>query len=157
MTSLQNSVRFDLTIQKLLISNVFLPSLQLSHKFDLQGAYRLVPVHPVDPVLLGMKWDGAVYVDAALPFGLLSAPKLFTAVADALLWILGSHGVREGIHYLDDFLIRGQAGTDECERTLALSLELCNILGVTVAKKTQRGLSRPCRSWRSSSSISKRW
>ena len=29
-------------------------------KFDLQGAYRLVPVHPVDRVLLGMKWDGAV-------------------------------------------------------------------------------------------------
>ena len=76
-------------------------------KFDIQGAYRLVPVHPVDRVLLGMKRDGAVYVDAALPFGLRLAPKLFTAVVDTLLWILGSHGVREGIHYHDDFLILG--------------------------------------------------
>ena len=108
-------------------------------KFDLQGAYRLVPVHPVDRVLLGMKWDGAVYVDAALPFDLRLAPKLFTAVAYVLLWILGSHGVREGIHYLDDFLILGQAGTDECERALALSLELCKILGVTVATKKTEG------------------
>ena len=49
---------------------------------------------------------------------LRSAPKLFTAVADALLWIIGSHGIREGIHYLDDFLILGRAGTEECSEGL---------------------------------------
>ena len=106
-------------------------------KFDLQGAYRLVPLQPVDRVLLGMKWDGAMYVDAAFPFDLRSAPKLFTAVADALLWILGCHGVHEGIHHLDDFLILGQSVTDEFERALDLSLELCKILGVLVLKKTE--------------------
>ena len=108
-------------------------------KFDIQGAYRLVPVHPVDRVPLGMKWYGALYVDAALPFGLRLAPKLFTAVADALLWILGSHGVGEGIHYLDNFLILGQTGTDECGRALALGLELCRFLGVTVAIQKTEG------------------
>ena len=35
-------------------------------------------------VFLRMKWQGQVYVDAALPFGLRSAPKIFNALADAL-------------------------------------------------------------------------
>ena len=48
-------------------------------KLDIKLAYRLVPVHPQDRYLLGV---GAYYVDAALPFGLRSAPKIFTAVAD---------------------------------------------------------------------------
>ena len=28
-------------------------------------------------LLLGMQWNGAVYVDGMLPFGLRSAPKIF--------------------------------------------------------------------------------
>ena len=28
-------------------------------KFDLESAYRLVPVHPQDRLLLGVKWEGA--------------------------------------------------------------------------------------------------
>ncbi len=31
-------------------------------------------------------------------------PNIFNAVADALLWIMGSLGVSIGIHYLDYFL-----------------------------------------------------
>ena len=58
-------------------------------KFDLESAYRLIPVRPEDRLLLGMRWEGATYVDGALPFGLRSAPKLFTAVADTLLSIMG--------------------------------------------------------------------
>ena len=57
-------------------------------KADIQSAYRVIPVHPQDRILLGMKWQGNVYVDAALPFGLRSAPKIFNAVADALEWIV---------------------------------------------------------------------
>jgi len=53
-------------------------------KVDIKSAYRLVPVHPDDRPLLGVMWKGAYYIDAMLPFGLRSAPKIFTAVADAL-------------------------------------------------------------------------
>ena len=74
-------------------------------KYDLESAYRMVPVHPIDRPLLGMRWNSATYVDGALPFGLRSAPKLFTAVADALLWIMRRYGVRNAMHYLDDFLL----------------------------------------------------
>ena len=43
-------------------------------------------------------------MDRSLPFGLRSAPKLFTAVADAMAWALFSRGIRFLMHYLDDFL-----------------------------------------------------
>ena len=39
-------------------------------KPDIQRAYHNVPVHPEDRPLLGMEWDGQVFVDAVLPFGL---------------------------------------------------------------------------------------
>ena len=57
---------------------------QLS-KLDLYNAYRLVPVHPEDQPLLGIRWQGAVYLDTPLPFGLRSEPNIFSAVADALI------------------------------------------------------------------------
>ena len=33
-----------------------------------------------------------------------SAPKKFSAVADALLWILNKRGIVKGLYYLDDFV-----------------------------------------------------
>ena len=45
-----------------------------------------------------MKWKGSLTV---LTFGLRSTPKMFTALADALEWILHDNGVCESIHYLD--------------------------------------------------------
>ena len=74
-------------------------------KVDIRSAYRMVPVHPQDRHLLGMMWEERVYVDAALPFGLRSAPKIFTALADAIEWIAKSQGVQHLWHYLDDFII----------------------------------------------------
>jgi len=57
-------------------------------KFDVEGAFRTIPVHPNDRRLLGMQWEGRIYVDKVFPFGLRSTMKLYNAVADALLWIL---------------------------------------------------------------------
>ena len=57
-------------------------------KMDIEAAYRLISVHLQDRVLQGMEWDGKIYVDPYLPFGLRLAPKIFNAVADALCWCL---------------------------------------------------------------------
>ena len=65
-------------------------------KIDVQNSYRVIPVHPEDRMLLGMSWKGKVYVDATLPFSLRSAPKIFTAVADACEWILRQRGLYQG-------------------------------------------------------------
>ena len=48
-----------------------------------------------------------MYIDTVLPFGLRSAPLIFTAVADAVQWILEAQGVNHIMHYLDDYLVIG--------------------------------------------------
>ena len=108
-------------------------------KFDIASAYRVVQVHPVDRMLLGMKWRGEVYMDGALPFGLRSAPKLFTAVADGLLWIMGCHGVTEAMHYLNDFLLLGSKDSRQCETALNVALRLCEELGFPIAEHKLEG------------------
>ena len=90
-------------------------------------------------MLLGMVWDSNLYVDAALPFGLCSAPKIFTAVADGLMWIMGHQGVRSAIHYLDDYLFFGNPNSGEYAETLQLALQLCECLGVPVALNKLEG------------------
>ena len=61
-------------------------------KADIKEAYRMLPIHPEDQGMLGIQWEGEFYTDKALPFGLRPAPKIFTAVADALQWILSNKG-----------------------------------------------------------------
>ncbi len=104
-------------------------------KLDIESAYRLIPVHPEDRLLLG---KGNLYADASLSFGLRSAPKIFNAVADALMWIMGQQGTR-AIHYLDDYLIFGAPNTPEYQLALAQTLVTCARLGVPIAKHKTEG------------------
>ena len=39
-------------------------------KIDIKSVYRLIPVSPLDRHYFGMQWNGQVYVDGMLPFGL---------------------------------------------------------------------------------------
>ena len=108
-------------------------------KFDIANAYRSVPVHPVDRLLLGLRWRGETLVDGVLPFGLRSAPKLFTEVTDAFLWIMGREGIVHAMHYLDDFLVAGAPDSAECRLVLEASLSLCDRLGFPVAPHKVEG------------------
>ena len=110
-------------------------------KVDIQSAYRNIPIHPEDRHLLGMLWDGALYIDTALPFGLRSAPKIFTAIADAAEWIARQQGIQFVIHYLDDYLIIGAPDCDECQKALTSLLEVFQRLGLPVAEEKLEG---PC-------------
>ena len=108
-------------------------------KVDIKSAYRMVPVHPEDRPLLGMMWDGALYVDGALPFGLRSAPKIFTAVADAVEWLVRQKGVQWLGHYLDDFLILGSPDSDECAIGLRILLDIFRKLDIPMALEKLEG------------------
>jgi len=55
--------------------------------------------------LTGMLLRQGLFVDTALLFGLRSAPKIFTAIAEAAEWIVKQAGVNFLIRYLDDFLV----------------------------------------------------
>ena len=102
-------------------------------KIDIKNAYRIVPVHPEDRLLLGMVWDEGLYVDAVLPFGLRSAPKVFTALADALEWVIKREGVQKLFHYQDDFLIVGPPASRQCEEDLQKLLVIFDRLHIPVA------------------------
>lgn len=108
-------------------------------KVDVRSAYRNVPVHPDDRWLMGMRWEGALYVDTALPFGLRSAPKIFTAIADAVQWVARQEGVRFVIHYLDDFLVIGAPASEECATALSKLLRIFGRLGLPVAEEKLEG------------------
>ncbi len=108
-------------------------------KFDLRAAYRNIPIHPDDRWLLGMSWEDNVYVDAALPFGLRSAPIIFSAVADALEFIIRGKGVKEIGHYLDDFVVEGPPRSSLCRKYLHESLRTCKEVGLPVADEKTEG------------------
>ena len=80
------------------VSEVAAKSVQLGAgtlmgKMDIQQAYRNIPVVPEDRRLLGMKWQGKVYVDKVLTFRLRLASLISSAIADALQWIMTQHKV----------------------------------------------------------------
>ena len=108
-------------------------------KFDIKSAYRTVPVHPDDRLLLGMWWNGSLYIDTTLPFGLRSAPKIFCAIADMVKWVIRSTGVPIVTHYIDDFIIIGPPGCSECQQSLQKALQVCSNLGLPVAPQKTEG------------------
>jgi hypothetical protein len=100
-------------------------------KFDIQNAYRIVPIHPDDRHLLGMQWRDQFYVDMTLPFGLRSAPYIFTSIADLVEWSLKqNHGVGSLEHYLDDFHTLGPPNSVICQQNLDTCVQLCKEWGI---------------------------
>ena len=108
-------------------------------KMDIKQAYRMVPIHPQDRRLLGMRWEGVVYVDKTLPFGLRSAPIIFSALADALAWMMASRGVSFVDHYIDDFITAGRPTSTECHNNLQIMLETCGSTGTPVEPDKTEG------------------
>ena len=108
-------------------------------KVDIEAAYRLIPIHPHDRPLLAMRWDGQVYIDPMLPFGLRSAPKSFNVVADALCWHLHRLGIPLIRHYLNDFIIVAPPCSDQFLQSLAILNRECERLGVPIADHKRDG------------------
>ncbi len=108
-------------------------------KLDVEAAFRIIPVHPDDRHLLGMQWRKELYVDTTLPFGLRSAPQIFSALADGLEWVIRSRGVQNITHYIDDFIIVGPPNSPACSANLEITLSVCRELGVPIAQSKTEG------------------
>ena len=108
-------------------------------KLDIKEAYRLIPVHPNDRIFQGIQWQESIYIDCQLLFGLASAPAIFSALSEALEWVLHQRGVRAVIHYMYDFLLMGTPGTLECSRALATTIATCTELGVPLVEDKTEG------------------
>ena len=132
----------------MLLSTMLLPSFSNQHlgrgtelvKMDLKDAYCVVPVHPQDHQLLGIRWDGGVYVDRSLPFGLWSVPPpIFTAFADLVARAIYCHGVWWLLHYLDNFLFFGALGTLEASLAASSAAGVFAGTGIPVASHKTEG------------------
>lgn len=85
-------------------------------KFDVESAYRIALIQSDDCYLFGMQWAGKYFIDMALPFGLRSAPYIFSSVADLAKWILTvNYEVNFLCHYLDDFHTLGPPNSPICQ------------------------------------------
>ena len=71
---------------------------------DFKDAYLSVPIHESCRKFLRFLWKGTFYQFKALPFGLCSAPRIFTKVLKPVAAFLRSKAIRVLI-YLDDFLL----------------------------------------------------
>ena len=87
-------------------------------KTDVKSAFRIIPIHPNDYPLLGMKWENLYYFDRCLPMGCSSSCAIFEAFSTALEWLalhrLGASGV---LHILDDFLFIAES-EEKCQADL---------------------------------------
>ena len=111
-------------------------------KIDIKAVYHIIPVHGQDRRWLGVHWEKAIYVDGMLPYGLRSAPNIFTAVADVLEWCIAKQGVQLIYHYLDDFITLRPPGSDISMRNLQLIERECEELGVQLAPEKKRSPQR---------------
>lgn len=77
-----------------------------------------------------MQWHDTLYADKTLPFGIRSAPLIFTALADGLEWAIRRCGVEHIFHYVGDVIVLGRLGTNECANNMATSIKITEGPGI---------------------------
>lgn len=108
-------------------------------KTDIKHAFRILPIHPDDYHLLGMRWKGSYYYDKCMPMGCASSCKTFEAFSTAIEWIAKNVlGIENIIHILDDFLIC-EPTYDLCKNSLGKLLKICEYLGIPMAQEKTFG------------------
>ena len=91
---------FNSTAELILV----LPPGCVAATFDISAAYRITPVHPNQQHTLCIFWNGVVYVDRALMFGLTSSAGIFGAIANMLVTIYGAANFGLIQKWVDNFL-----------------------------------------------------
>ena len=91
-------------------------------KIDLKDAYFTVPVWVNHQKFLRFLWKETLYEYACLPFGLASAPRVFTKIIKPVVGLLHQLGIRIVIHP-DDMLIMAQTREmAKCHATTTINL-----------------------------------
>ena len=102
-------------------------------KLDLKDAYLQIPIHQDHQHLLQFQWEEKTYQFMCLPFGLTSAPRVFTKVLKPPLGILRQMGIRLVV-CLDDILILHQS-REELDCLAPLICSLFEALGLVINTK----------------------
>ena len=94
---------------------------------DLKGAYYTVPIHASHQKYLKFCFDGALYKYTCLPYGLASAPRIFTKLLKPAYATLRSMGhLNSG--YIDDSYLQGDTSA-ECHKNVTDTITLFTKLG----------------------------
>ena len=106
-------------------------------KADITDAFKIVPIHPSQWHLFGIKWGSKLYFAARLTFGCRSSPALFNLVSEALCWILLNRvRLPAVVHLLDDYFLV-EPPSEGSGSSLAKLRSLFDYLGVPIsAEKT---------------------
>jgi len=83
-----------------------LRNLDFMAKVDLKDAYYLIAIDDRDKKYLRFRFKSQLYEFQCMPFGLCTAPRIFTKLMKPVLGILRSQGHRV-VGYLDDLLMLG--------------------------------------------------
>ena len=122
--TIQDAIRL---IKQLPSSQVFMA------KVDIESAFRIIPVSPMDRPLLGFQWKGKFFMDAVLPMGVSSACAIFELFSIALEWIAKSKlGATAIVHVIGDFLFIAHSRA-KCGQDVQAFVNLCVELGVPLA------------------------
>ena len=97
-------------------------------KFDLKSGYHHVDIHPEHVQFLGFQWENegrpCYYVFSVLPFGLCTAPYVFTKLMRPLVKFWRGKGLK-AIIYLDDGIVsvKGERRAAEASAKVRCDLE----------------------------------
>ncbi|KAM3936673.1 uncharacterized protein RB166_018270 [Leptodactylus fuscus] len=109
-------------------------------KSDIESAFRLLPVHPNCYHLLGCQFGGFFYYDMCLPMGCSISCRYFEMFSTFLEWVVRQEsGASSVIHYLDDFLFVGPAGSPTCQYLLDTFRYFAAYFGVPLARDKTEG------------------
>ena len=103
-------------------------------KTDVKSAFRIIPIHPDEFPLLGMKWQNFYYFDRCLPMGCSCSCTIFEAFSTVLEWLAVNRlGASAVLHILDNFLFVAES-QDKCHVDLTDFLSMCEYIGVPIAQ-----------------------
>ena len=117
------------------VANLILQSGQgsLVAKADIEEAFRILPISPIDYHKLGFTFLGKFYFDTVLPMGASSSVALFESFSKSLQWILQNKlGVQKVSHIIDDFIFIGSPNSPECAQSLDKFMALASDIGVPI-------------------------
>lgn len=112
------------TVLKLITKNCFMT------KIDLKDAYYFINIHPNSRKYLRFKFEQQIYEFNVLPFGLSTAPYIFTKIMKPIVRLLRSASLIS-TNYLDDFWLMGQS-YDRCLYNTTQTKKLITSLGFLI-------------------------
>lgn len=112
------------TVKNIITKSAYMATL------DLKDAYFLIPVFKPHRKYLRFVFQGKLFEFSCLPFGLCTAPFVFTKILKPVTQYLRSGG-NISVNYLDDFFLLGGSHS-ECLQNMHDSISLLEALGFLI-------------------------